>query len=184
MTAAPLFIPDLETLKARLRMLDVSGQEGAAVLDQAIEEVRVLLYDSLDPSRISAILAADFDPAAATPEAIDRLRAANLEYTWVRYLLVQRVPSLFVEFNSSHLRQTWNDNAIVREISPTLHRDMLDRLWQIIQSMLDRLNGTDDAGGNGFAIATIGPATIPPRPFGSILGEDIWPASTVEGTDP
>jgi len=164
--SAPLFIPDLDALKARLRLLNVTD-EGAAVVDQALSEVRVFLFDALGPDLITTILLTEWDPSTSTTNGLRRLRASHLEVAWVRFLLMTRQPSMFVEFNASTLRQTWNEQGIVREASQSTLRRMLDEQWQAIQKMVSQLLD-DDSDTSGIVSASLGAIAPVFRPWDSV----------------
>lgn len=114
MPATPVFIADLDILKAQLRLSAVDTGDAVDVIDSIMGEVRLGLYAELGSTRVTEILAIPFVDPAITDNHLTRLRANNTELLWVRALLMRRLPVLFVQ-SAGVARHTWNEEGIVRE---------------------------------------------------------------------
>lgn len=148
MAVAPLFVADMNTLKSRLRMTGSVTTDGLAIIDKAVEDVRVGFYDEaqgLGASLVTDLLAIAFVENATNPTDLKRTRANNLEVTWVRLLLMRRIPMLFMD-GSAVSHEVWNEEPLTRSSQTEIQREV-DRLENDLAEGLAALLGeTDDQG--------------------------------------
>ena len=142
MPAEPVFIPDLDTLKARLRLSAVDTGDAAAVLDSAVEEVRLGLFAELGSSLVTEIQTLTREEPAVTDDGLTRLRAENVELLWNRMILLQRLPSLFMQ-SAGVARHAWNEEGITREASSKDIRTEVRELQRLVRIGLAYLLGQD-----------------------------------------
>jgi hypothetical protein len=173
MAASPVFNPDLDTIKARLRLSAVDTGDAAAVVDAAMEEVRLGLFAELGSLRVEEIQALSRETPAITDDGLTRLRADNIEQLWMRMILLQRLPSLFMQ-SAGVSRHAWNEEGITREASGKDIRDEVRGLRGLIRNGLAALLGQDT--GDLVAYVPV-PDETPPRP-----GDSILPPSVREST--
>ena len=178
MAIAPLFLADMDTLKSRLRLSGAAQTDALAQIDQAVEDVRVKFYDEeqgLGLTVVTALLAIAYSENATTTEALKRTRANNLEVQWVRLLLLQRLPTIFMD-GSAQTLDAWNEEPLTRN-GPRGVAKEIARLEKEIADGLAALLGNDDERGS-LTATVFEPAETPDRPGYSInpgyfdLGED------------
>lgn len=172
MPVDPLFIKDLDTLKARLRLSAVDTGDATDVLDSVVEEVRVGFYSELGATLVAEIVAlSDGDPAI-TDDEITKMRADNVELLWVRVTLMRRLPMLFVQ-GSGQTRKAWNEEGITRDARDTTnYRNEIKHLQQLVRDGIAWLRGDlDDVG--EIVATVIELDTRPLRPCESIGSR--WP---------
>ncbi len=148
MAIAPLFVADLATLKARLRMTGASESDALSQFDGAVEDVRLLLYDEtqgLGLALVTTLLAIVFVENATTAEALKRTRANSLETKWVRLLLLRRMPTLFMDA-SAVTREAWNDEPFTRSGGRTLRDEISAIETQIKNDLAVLLGDTGEIG--------------------------------------
>lgn len=165
MAVAPLFVSDLDTLKARLRLTGVPpGRDAQKIIEDAVLTVRLNFYRAIADTRIDILLgyASTEDPRTAS----ERLRslAELTEVLWVRKELSETLPHAFMD-GGNDLLERWNEEAPFRQ-SPD---DLGDRLMKQINDNLDLLKG-DESFGSETRIrgGLIGPDE-PYRPGSSIF---------------
>lgn len=168
MAVAPLFIVDVATLLKQLRLSKTTDIDGLAIIDAAIQEVRLGFYDCLTADRITAILAFATVDNPATEDERTRTRAEKTEVMWVRILLITRLPNFFLD-SSGNVPQVFNEEGLTREP----RRDAKDR--ELVRLNAELLKSIDILkGGAACTIedevqaSTIGPDVVPDRPFASI----------------
>jgi hypothetical protein len=166
MPATPVFILDLDTVKAQLRLSAVDTGDASAVLDATMGEVRVGLYHKLGSSLVAELVAIPPGDPATTADELRRLLAENVEYLWVRMILMQRLPMLFMQ-SAGVTRHAWNEEGITREASGSDIRRALRELEQQVQQGIAILTGLASDG--GITATVILPDETPPRPGDSIL---------------
>lgn len=168
MAVAPLFVADLDTLKAKLRLGGMGAAGGEAVLAQAIEDVRLGFYDEvtgLGKSLVDTLLAIAYVENATTASALKRTRANSVEVAWVKWLLMQRMPTVFMD--GGHItHEMWNEEPIARRQPgkaelERLRAEVLDGL-----AALRSLAATD----RGDTMLTFEPDVLPDVP-----GQTIFP---------
>lgn len=171
MPATPLFITDLDTLKAQLRLSALDTGDAAAVLDAVVTEVRLGFNDELGISRVAEIVALTPAEVPTTTDELTRFRAENVELLWTRSILMRRLPTLFIQ-GGGQARKAWNEEGITRSSDDTNLRREMKSLEQQVRDGLARLEGETAGEVNATVIL---PDTTPQRP-----GDSINPAVTRE----
>ena len=171
MAVAPLFVATMPILTARLRLNGISASKTGALaqIDQAVEDVRVNMYDDnqgLGLVTVNALLAIAYVENATTASDLSRTRANNLEVTWVRLLLMRRMPTLFMDASGETL-DAWNEEPLTHNTGKTL-RDEIKRLEDEIAQGVAQLIGDDEDIGD-MDVIVFEPAETPARPGASIL---------------
>lgn len=140
MAVAPLFVVNVATLKARLRLTGAASADAAAMIDQAIEEVRQKLYGRLGATRIAAIAAITYVENGTTDNQILRALANTVEIKWVRMFLLRTLPTLFMD-TAGIRQQVFNDESAFT--TGTNIEKELARLQAEIDQALDILSGEE-----------------------------------------
>lgn len=165
MTTPPLFNTSLAALKAGLRLSGSTQPDTQAILDRALQEVRLGFYESLSEARISQILETPLSSAPTTLAQRDRSKAALIETLWVKFILLLELPTMFLD-SSGQADQVWNEEGLIRESQTSKIQKMRDDLWLRITGLLDELRGKDSDG--GLRATTFSPDPPVLRPRGSI----------------
>lgn len=84
------------------------------VVDTSLQSVRVGMYRRLGGDRIDAIKVAPYDENATTEAGLLRLTGHQAEAIWLRILLLQALPQLWMD-DSANQNTVWNDDAFSRE---------------------------------------------------------------------
>ncbi len=165
-SVGPLFVPDMATLKARLRLTGAAASDALAIIDQAVQQVRVGFYSRLPQFRIDFLRNTASIENPTEKAQVLRALAEQTEVAWVRHTLMQELPTLFID-GSGNTQHIWNQEGMTREIRPAEKDEMLRRLWNSIISAIDQL-GRDVLDPSTTAASTIGPDKKQPRPGASI----------------
>lgn len=182
MAVAPLFIVDTATLLKQLRLSKTTDEDGLAIIDGAIQEVRLGFHDCLSDARIAEILAFTSEDNPDTDDERTRTRAEKTEVMWVRILLITRLPNFFLD-SSGNVPQVFNEEGLTREPRRDARDRELDRLnAELIKSIELLKGGTDCTIENEVQASTLCPDVAPPLPFGSIA--PILLPSTVTSAEP
>lgn len=114
--AAPLFIADEVTLKAKLRLSAVptSATDTEAIFDEAILRARVRFYRELGADRTNAIVALAFTETPITEDGVTRALANTVEVKMVYCELLRLLPNTFMDA-SGDVDHRWNEEAPTRE---------------------------------------------------------------------
>lgn len=177
---APLFIPDMDTLKSRLRLSAVDTGDSAAVVNATVEEVRIQLYEELGEPLVSDLVGLPRVENPTTEDGLKRLRAENIELLWVRMLLMQRLPTFYAQ-SFGQTRKSWNEEGITREARGSEYKRDLTNLINEIRDALAHLTG-DETG--EMLAAVILPDIRPPRPGESVFGIPVVPRVIVSAGVP
>lgn len=160
-------------LRARLRISALDSGDGAALLDSIVEEVRINLYEELGDTLIAEILETAYVSEATTSGQLTRLRAMQVELLWVRTLLMERAPVLFLT-SVGLAQQTWNQDPIAREAGERDLRRTIASNMATINRSLAILRGDEDE--QGMLVSVIEPDETPDGP-----GDSISPSSVSGG---
>lgn len=156
-------------LKERIRLNGAVKTGALAKIDQAVQDVRVSLYDEqggLGLSRVNELLAIAYAENAATVADLSRTRANNLEVKMVSLLLLRRMPMLFMDASAETL-DAWNEEHF-SHLSRRDLRDEIERLErEIIQDLGQLLPTAEDVG--IMDVIVFEPDETPPRPGASII---------------
>lgn len=165
MAVNPLFISNVAELKSRLRLSGVDDTADAqALIEDAIREVRLGLIDRLGLSLITTLQAITFTETPDTTDEVKRFRAEFAELLWIRAILNERLPQLFVD-SSGVSKQVWNDDGLVRDVGTGSVRRQSRDLIRKVRDHLAYLTG-DDTGEISIIVAV--PDITPQRPGASI----------------
>lgn len=188
MATAPLFVADLATLKAELRLSGVpSGADSDAIVQGACRIARARFYSVLGLARVGAILLWSHSDSPTTENEILRSIAEECEVAMVRCVLMDRLPNLFMD-NSGGGLEFLNQEGAFRS-TPRGDLDGQRQRCQVqIEEWLALLAG-DVALGEGadVQIATQDRQSPSGYPGGSIVGDNerLWgdPTREIEGED-
>lgn len=172
MSVSPLFVTDIDTLKGRLRLSGSVSSDSVAIIEDAVQKVRIGFYRALGASRITTLLALGEDDNPVTDDGILRATASVTEVMWVRRLLLRTMPVLLLGSQSSD-QTAWNQDGLVREAGHGSVEAEINRLKKEIDENLQILAGEEDDTGDVLA-STIGPDETPPLPFDSITDSTEW----------
>lgn len=162
----PLFMADMDSLKARLRLSGAAADDALAIIDHAVQQVRVGFYSRLSSNRISTLRATSSVENPTETNQVLRSLAEQTEVMWVRYELMQQLPNMFID-GSGNTQTTWNQEGLTREIRPAEKEEILARLWSRIQSFLNQL-AKGELSASSISASTIEPDETQPRPGASV----------------
>lgn len=163
MAVQPVFMPDRASLLARVRLGEDDAPAG--VVDQAMEEVRLWLYNAnygLGRTLIASLLTLPTVENPSTEDEITRATANTLEVLLVKRELLQALPTLFMDAGGTH--EAWNQEQFTRQADV---RSQVDALNAKIMDLLQVLQDEADEAGN-VSVAAIEPDETPPSPGDSI----------------
>lgn len=162
----PLFVKDMDLLKSRLRLSGAAAEDALAIIDMAVQKVRVGFFSHLSQFRIDSLLETDSTANPTSREEILRSLAEQTEVKWCRYILMQELPHMFMD-GSGHTQTIWNQEGLTREVKPAEKQQVMAKLWSEITSALSQLDsGSLDP--STISTGTIGPKQDQPRPGASI----------------
>lgn len=162
----PVFVADRATLLTRLRLADGCGPDG--LIDQAIEEARVWLYNDevgLGKSLVDQILLTPYVDNASTMAELRRTCANLLEVKVVRRRLLCTMPVLFMDAGGVR-QEAWNEEPFFRG-SRDDAAGMIEKLDAEIQNKLREIKGDSEDIGKLQAMA-FEPECPGPTPGGSL----------------
>ncbi len=166
----PLFVADLDTLKAKLRLSGVPPQatDTLAILDEAILRARLAFLRRLGPQRVGVLLALSFNENPLTEEEVLRALANTTETKQVYVELLRKLPNQFMDASGDANRR-WNEEAPFRERGPTEMQSEVQRLLDEIEEDMEMLAGEEVLGEESqFKTFDGTPNCTPPRPGDSI----------------
>lgn len=167
----PLFVTDIATLKAQLRLSGVPTDQDAHVMVQsALMQVRAGFYTRLGISRVAELVAISPNANPTTEDGILRGIAEQLEVMWVRCKLLDRMPTVFMDSSGAY-QEIMNQEGIARSLPLSHIEAQKNRCAAQVEEWLAILDGTVELGEAGEPnIATQGDQT--PR---------VWPQGTLGG---
>lgn len=166
MPAAPLFVADLDTLKARLRLSGLpSGGDGEALYDEALMRVRTGFYRRLGATRVDTILAIDYEADPETSDEVLRAVANSAEVKWTYLVLIDLMPTLFMDA-SGQSQEVWNTEGLFRQGRPSASR--IQALKDDLETDLAFLSGDPDE------VSTMRSDTIDPDPEAPDPGDSLF----------
>lgn len=143
---SPLFVENLDRLKAELRLTGVpNGEDTEAILTRAVAMVRANFYRHLGTSTVSGLLAIPYTPNPTTDSGIKRMVARSCEVEWVRCLLMDLLPTFFTDSSGSALDE-YNEGGTFRKSDPSALDGMRERCDKLVSEMLDYLSGEEELG--------------------------------------
>jgi hypothetical protein len=156
----PLFVSSKAVLQSQLRLTGAVQPDALALIDHAIEFVRGKFFDALGAARISTLLGYSYVVNASDNNSILRMKANLTEVSYVRWKLLQIMPSMFLDA-AAKVQQAWNEEGLTRMSSKSSQQYELDQLYAEIEKHMDDLRGLAPSE-SIFEIDCIGPATPPP----------------------
>lgn len=135
MAVEPLYNSKTEVLN-NLRMNDSSDEETLVIIDQSIADVRLGFYRRLTPARATEIAALTSAENPTTTDEILRANAESVEINWVLYLLVCKLPTMYIE-TQFPIQNSFDDTPITRDADNL--KDFLRCLWNAIEQGLGQL---------------------------------------------
>jgi hypothetical protein len=134
MAVAPVFIANVATLQAQLRLGELLVRDaGYAVLEQAMRSARVVLYDALGSGTVNSILAYASVENPTTANQITRTKTEALERDLVLVYLVHHLPVAFMGASGA-MPQWYEKEAPFRLRAP----DDRERLKQEVEERINR----------------------------------------------
>lgn len=114
--ATPLFVPNENTLKSKLRLSCVpdSAIDTQSIFADAVLNARIRLYRELGVTRINSLLETNFTNFPTTEVEVLRALAASVECAVVRCILLRMLPNTFMD-SSGDVDHRWNEEAPTRE---------------------------------------------------------------------
>lgn len=173
MAPSPLFVSNLESLQKQLRLSGiVEGTDAFAMLEAALLQARAGFYTRLGDARVAALVAITPVSAPATKNQILRSVAEMCEALWVRCILLDRLPVLFMDAAGGD-QEFINQEGTFRSISPERLNQERSRNLEQIEEWLALLAGDLDLGDAPAVQITQQTGQLPRiYPFGSLLGEN------------
>lgn len=168
MAATPLFETDLDTLKSKLRLSQLSEtSDGYALFEEALRSVRVGFIRELTKSRVDTIKATSLVDDPDTDAEVLRVVAATTEVMWVRYTLMATMPTLFMDQGGQDALQVWNEEGAFRSPSALGFEQRRNALLNEINANLDLLKGDTSVGDEAINFFVIEPEETPDPPGNS-----------------
>lgn len=171
----------MDTLKARLRLEGATSTGAQALIDQAVEDARILFYGRLTAATVTMIKATAYTETPSTDAQLLRTLANSVEIKVVRRDLLRSMPTLFLDSAGRRLQQ-FNDEAAF--VAQRNLRDELARLDDEIEEGLQKLAGEEglDEQGSIEAVA-LAPDDTPDLPgatiWESMRRSSAWPTNEV-----
>lgn len=172
MAAETLFNEDYETLLKRVRIESAKDEQTQELVAMSVSEARIGFYKALTSARVNAILAMDLVDNPSTDDEILRKHAANIEVLWVTFLLMERLPNLFM--SSGHLvNQVFNEEPLTRDADPA-QKAIESLKQQVDDGLADLVEVPEDYQSKSFQAFSVGPDE-------DVLIADTFPACSDTG---
>lgn len=166
----PLFLADLDAMKAELRLSGVpaSGEDANVILEDVLLQVRTQFYRRLGITRVGQIVAfAENYTNPTTEEEILRAVAKSTEVKMAWCKLGERLPQLWMD-DSGGAWQQFNEQGTFRKLSLRERMDQCERYAAEIEENMQLLAGEQSLGDETGIQATTFSPTCPPRLLDSI----------------
>lgn len=171
MPAAPLFVRDTSTLKAELRLSDVTSNDTLTLIAGAMQKARMVLVDHLGSGRVAEIKVTDISDNPLTPAEIMRTKAGACETAIVKLHLLRAMPNLFLEASAA-APQEWNEHPIARESAPRTEKEIQRLQAEIDGYLADLVGGVPE--NSNCEVAVLGPEGRNRRPNHRVFGTGCW----------
>lgn len=137
MAVEPLYTSTKNAFLLKIRLSTSQSEQTNAVIDLVMSQVRQSFYTRLGATR--ALEIAGFTPAENPTTENENLiaTASDAEATWVTALLMQRLPTMFME-GQSEANKIWNEEPLTRDTTRDL-RKLIDTLLSQVDVMLGQL---------------------------------------------
>jgi hypothetical protein len=165
----PLYVADLDTLKAKLRLTKLPADSAANdLLDESILDARVEFHRRLGATRVGQIGALAFVANPTTADEILRALANTVEVKLVRVRLMRTLPVLFQD-SSGEANRAWDEEAPFREAGLSSLDKEIKRLEDEIEEAFQILEGEEQQGAEAdWRVFDGTPDFCPPRPGDSV----------------
>jgi hypothetical protein len=166
----PLFVADLDTLKAALRLsaIPAGSADVAAMLGDAVSQVRVRLYGRLGLALAAELVAIAPSSAPTTVEGLRRSLAESVEIRMVRVVLMRTLPTVFMDAGGG-ARKAWNEEALWRESPAKELERHIAALNASIEDDMGLLTGESEFGAHGTVHTYDGTPDVRPPVLGQSL---------------
>lgn len=188
MATVPLFVADLATLYAKLRLTSITaGSDTEEIVGEALLQTRISIYRRLGDAAVTSLLGETFIENPQTVDKILRASANVLEVKMVRLRLLDVLPVLFMD-NSGIEQELINEEATFRSLQPGQLADMRETCRLEIEELFSLLSGETEIGNAPksriFTTETQEPGIFP---SGTLIGDNrrMWgdPNRRIEGED-
>lgn len=171
--SAPLFVNDIETLRASLRLSGLDATSDAErVFQNAVLGVRSKLYQRLGTERVTALLAVAYTESPTSQAQATRASANMVEVMMVRRELLLSMPMLF-SGGMGAAGEAWNAEAPFRDVGVNDVAAIVRTLDRDIEAGLALLASSDafPTEDSGLHVTTIGaPCGHAPRLAANVFG--------------
>jgi len=165
MPVQPLFISDMATLRSQIKLSGAMQPDTEVAIESATRRVRGYIYERLGSDRVVQILGYTSSENPTSTNDLARSRAEIMEADWVKLILMQDLPVLFMDA-SDNTSQVWNTEELTREARPSELDKRIAALQEMIDDAIDSLIGADRVG--KVAVISTDPDTEPYRPGDSV----------------
>lgn len=142
--SSPLFVNDIETLRAKLRLSGLaSASDAEQVLQDAVLSARSRLYQRLGADRVTALLAIAYTETPTDQNGALRAMANTCEVKMVRRELMLSLPMLF-SGGLGAAGESWSAEAPFRDVGVSDVKELTRLLETDIENALTAL-AADDA---------------------------------------
>lgn len=166
----PLFLADLNAMKAELRLSGVpaTGEDANVILEDVLLQVRTQFYRRLGITRVGQIVA--FATNYTNPTTNDELLRAVAKSTEVKMAwckLAERLPQLWMD-DSGGAWQQFNEQGTFRKMGLRERVDQCERYAAEIEEAMQLLAGDESFGDSTSIQATTFSPTYPAKLLDSI----------------
>lgn len=178
MATNPLFSADLVQLKKDLRLSGANaGGDFEAIYETAVLQARIGFNTRLGPARVAELVAINYTPNPTTENDILRALARVCEVRWVRLILIDLLPTIWMDA-SGQAQQNYNEEAAFRSTDTDQRGDIRAHSLAEIEAWLAILAGEvkmgdADIGAHVFIQDRPNPTPVP--------GESPWIESPSAG---
>lgn len=166
MAVEPVFSGSYDILVEKLRLKDVSDTL-KAVIENAIQDVRVRIYDAIGASRTAELLGTSLVDNPTTDSELLRLKAAIMEEKWVRAVLLSTLPTYYLGSNISE-RDAFNQDGLTRDKTQEQIAGEISGLMNQVQDYIDDLVAAKDSDAGTARVSVLEP-TIAPVPISTSI---------------
>lgn len=164
MAASPLYVADMDTLKAQLRLTAVdSSDDSQAILDRGVRAARTQIYARLGSTVANAWTAVGYSENPTTEQGVLREVANLLEIELVFVHLLDNLPHFFMD-DSGGTQHEWNETGAFRGYSAEERTELRRRKKDQIEEYFELLSGEDDLGDDSGINIHVGESEIDPKP--------------------
>ena len=156
MAVTPLYNADLTTLLQIVRIEPADDPNTLAAVYRAVSDVRLGLYSRLTKTRALEIAGYPLVDNPTTDEEVLRSQGASAEALWLTILLVQRLPTLFMDNNA--INDVFNDEPLTRDANGKMF-DLIKAWKAQLDDLLGDLVAPDELSDSSVKSSLNGPST-------------------------